>query len=311
MKNPIISKKIQSELPPRIDCMLVCASYEDRCLSVSESFESSHIDSLCLLYFGKYHNLSRVHIEKYKEKFNVRSYEMDISRPTTTADALIDYFSVVLGEVEHPNVVVDISTFTRESLLITMRYLQVNKEKLGDVYIFYRVAEASTQLSEEVVEIRSVLGYMGNFTSERPLHLILLSGFEYERAKEIIDNLEPDYISIGYGDKEKSISVSSYEHNKEFTDKLLGYYSPELIKVFCHSLKDPNEVRKDLKNIIESRGDCNVVLAPLNNKLSTVGAGLAAIDNPSVQVCYAQVGSYNETAYSNCKDDCFIYKLEI
>lgn len=311
MKNPIISRKIQSDLPAQIDCMLVCASYEDRCLSVSENFESSRVSSLCLLYFGKYQSSSRVHMEKYKEKFNVRFYEMDISRPTTTADALIDYFTTILEAVDHPNVVVDISTFTRESLLITMRYLQVNKEKLGGVYIFYRVAEASSQLSEEVVQIRSVLGYMGDFISDRPLHLILLSGFEYERAKEIIDNLEPDFISIGYGDKGRSLSSTSYERNKELTDKLLGYYPPELVKVFCHSLKDPNEVRRELKEIIDSRSDCNVVLAPLNNKLSTVGAGLAAIDNPSVQICYAEVGGYNEAAYSNCKDDCFIYKLEI
>jgi hypothetical protein len=311
MKNSVISRKIKAELPSKIDCMLVCASYEDRCLSVNDSFESSHIASLCLLHFSKYQHLSRVHIEKYTANFNVHSYELDISRPTTTADALIDYFSAILSKVDHPNVVVDISTFTRESLLITIKYLQVNKEKLGDVYIFYRVAEASTQLSEEVVQVRSVLGYMGDFISERPLHLILLSGFEYERAKEIIENLEPDFISIGYGDKDKSISPSSYERNKEFTDKLLGYYSPELVNVFCHSLRDPNEVRIDLKNIIEARSDCNVVLAPLNNKLSTVGAGLAAIDNPGVQVCYAEVASYNETAYSNCKDDCFIYRLEI
>ena len=236
---------------------------------------------------------------------------MDISRPTTVADALIDYFFAIASEINHPNVVVDVSTFTRESLLITIKYLEVNKDKLGDVYIFYRVAEASAQLSDEVVQIRSVLGYMGDFISELPLHLILLSGFEYERAREIIDNLEPDFISIGYGDKDKSISPSSHEKNKEFTDKLLGYYSAELVTVFCHSLKDPNEVRIELKNVIESRSNCNVVLAPLNNKLSTVGAGLAAIDNPSVQVCYAEVGSYNETAYSNCKDECYIFKLEI
>lgn len=311
MKNSVISRKIKTELPPKIDCMLVCASYEDRCLSVNENFEGSHIASICLLYFSKYEHLSRAYIDKYKAKFNVQTYELDISRPTTTADALIDYFSAVLSTVNSPNVVVDISTFTRESLLIVLRYLQLNKDKLGDVYIFYRVAEASAQLSEEVVQIRSVLGYMGDIISERPLHLILLSGFEYERAKEIIDNIEPDFISVGYGDKDKSISPSSYERNKEFTDKLLGYYAPELVNVFCHSLKDPNEVRVDLKKIIDGRKGCNVVLAPLNNKLSTVGAGLAAIDNPSVQVCYAEVGSYNESAYSNCKDDCFIYKLEL
>lgn len=311
MNQSVILQKIKKELPSKIDCMLVCASYENRCLSVFENFDANQISSLCLLYFKQYRHLSDDYIKQYESKFSVNSYEMDISRPTTVADALIDYFSAVAENIERPNVVVDVSTFTRESLLIAIKYLEINREKLGDVYIFYRVAEAATQLSDEVVQIRSVLGYMGDFVSEYPVHLILLSGFEYERAREIIDNLEPDFISIGYGDKDRSISPASYEKNKEFTDKLRGYYSAELVNVFCHSLKDPNEVRIELKKVIESRGNCNVVLAPLNNKLSTVGAGLAAIDNPGVQVCYAEVGSYNETAYSNCKDECYIYKLEI
>lgn len=311
MKNSVVLKKIKSDLPAKIDCMLVCASYEERCLSVDEFFDDSRVSSLGLFYYKQYAHLSSEYVDRYKEHFDVSLLEMDISKPTTVADALIEYFSALTSNIARPNVVVDISTFTRESLLIVIRYLQVYKHELGDVYIFYRVAEVASILSGEVVQIRSVLGYMGQFDLELPLHLVILSGFEYERAKEIIDNLEPDFISIGYGDRDKSISSSLYIKNKEFTDKLRSYYSEELVNVFCHSLKNPYDVRDELNKIIDAKLGYNVVLAPLNNKLSTVGAGLAAMDNPRIQICYAEVGSYKETGYSVCQDDCYTFKLDL
>ena len=51
---------------------------------------------------------------------------------------------------------------------------------------------------------------MGEIEEYKPLHLVLLSGFEISRAKEIIDTIEPDYISIGFGDKNRSISTGLY-----------------------------------------------------------------------------------------------------
>lgn len=306
-----ISEKILSELPSKIDCFLVCASYEERCLSVYDYFEPENINSLCVFYFKQYLHQSQKYIEKYEGKFKICKYQMDISKPISVADALIDYFTTVLSTTDRPNVVIDISTFTRESLLIVIKYLEIQKANLGDVYIFYRVAEVSAQLSDVVVQIRSVLGYMGEFTSNDPLHLILLSGFEYDRAREIIDTLEPDFISIGYGDKDRSILSSSHEKNVEFTQKLVSYYSSDVVHTFCHSLMDPHDIKIEVKRIVDSRNDCNIVLVPLNNKLSTIGAGLAAMDDSRVQVCYAEMGEYNESTYSSCKDECYIYKLKI
>jgi hypothetical protein len=47
----------------------------------------------------------------------------------------------------------------------------------------------------------------------------------------------------------------------------------------------------------------------LNNKISTIGAGLAAIENESIQLTYAKPAIYNVEGYSKANDDIYIFDL--
>ena len=151
---------------------------------------------------------------------------------------------------------------------------------------------------------------MGDINPNNPLHLVVLSGFEYDRAKEIIDTLEPDRISIGFGTKSGSISEELFEMNKSFTNKLMAYYSTDLIDTFEHSLIEPEETSLALETIIKTYPSHNVVIAPLNNKISTIGAGLAALRHPNVQICYSQMAEYNTEQYSLATESCHVFKIE-
>ena len=55
-------------------------------------------------------------------------------------------------------------------------------------------------LSKGVKEIRSVLGFPGEILPSRKNHLIVLTGYEYERAKTIIDILQPYSLALGFGE---------------------------------------------------------------------------------------------------------------
>ncbi|WP_410500187.1 hypothetical protein [Chitinibacter sp. S2-10] len=310
MRQTNVQLKITEQLPEKIDYYMVCASYENRCLSAYENITPDRIENLGVFYFDQFEEGSRANITLYTEKYSSQLFKLDASHPTTIADSIIDFFSPIKTLKSPPNLVIDTSTFTRESLLIALKYLEINKSIFNEIFIFYRAAKVSSSLSDAVLQVRSVLGYMGDIESNKPLHLILLSGFEHERAKEIIDTLEPDFISIGYGAKGQSISDELQAMNAAFTEKLVAYYSQDKINVFEHSLLDPYKAKNEIISIINSKADYNTVIAPLNNKLSTIGAGLAAISNPNVQICYAQMGSYNESAYSEPMDDCYIYPLK-
>jgi hypothetical protein len=65
----------------------------------------------------------------------------------------------------------------------------------------------------------------------------------------------------------------------------------------------------DLEKIIRLDSESNVIIAPLNTKLSTVGAGLYALRHKAIQICFPPVGEYNETTYSTPGPDAYVVSL--
>ena len=55
--------------------------------------------------------------------------------------------------------------------------------------------------------------------------------------------------------------------------------------------------------------DTNIVIAPMNNKISTVGASLAAISNENIQLAYAKASLYNTDGYSSPSDNVYFFKI--
>lgn len=48
---------------------------------------------------------------------------------------------------------------------------------------------------------------------------------------------------------------------------------------------------------VENHNKYNTIIAPMNNKISTIAAGLASIENTDIQLCYASVKLYNKAGY--------------
>lgn len=302
-----LSEKMKKSLPSKIDHVIVCSSYENRCLSMYDFLEPHQVNKFSIFYFKQFKESTANNLDKYVHKFSPKTYELDNSRPTSIADAIVDVFSD--SSEEKMNVIFDISTFTREALLIILKYFEIHRSMFNDVFLYYRAANVADSLSSGLIQIRNVIGYLGKLKENKPLHLIVLSGFEHERAKDIIDMLEPDTISIGYGSPEQSISKTLQNKNDQFTKRLAAYYSDDNIKIFEHSLVDPFIAKNQILSIVDKIKDHNIVIIPLNNKLSTVAVGLAAQENDEIQVCYSQMGSYNTTSYSEEIDECFIFNL--
>ena len=60
--------------------------------------------------------------------------------------------------------------------------------------------------------IRNVYGYPGTSRITRRNHLIVLTGFEIERATKIIEEINPDYLTLGNG-----IEPTENEHKGSMT----------------------------------------------------------------------------------------------
>lgn len=294
-----------------IDLLITCASFEDRCLCASLVLPAQQVNSAIIFFVEEFSSFSSENKSKLISHFEGKGQKVSLSHrdPRSTADEIIDVITQNLSE--HKNILVDISTFTRESLLILIKALEENKQPNQKFQLVYTGATEydSTNLSYNPMELRSVMGYIGEMKPATPLHLVIMLGFEYERAQQVIDSYEPDYISIGCGSKAESISPDSHELNIEFKKKLISIYTGSVINEFEHSLVNPFDVEEKLAEIIDQKPNYNTVIVPLNNKISTVGAALLAIKRPEVQICYTQMGKYNIENYSTASDQCYLINL--
>lgn len=299
-----------------IDVLICSASYEDRCRSIPECISPDLVKQVLvcenedlLTYVGKNGQL-------LKDRFGDKAVGVPLNTndPLKVADNL-EYALAKVITAEPQRLLVDTTTFTREALLILLNLIHCNIRANNTAYFTYATAKEYSigqkpedkWLSKGISQIRSVLGYAGSLLPSRKLHLLVLCGFEHERAAKLIDTFEPAVTSLGFGQEEQSISHENYEINVAFHKRLCDLY--QNIESFCFSLTDPLQTKNEIQKVISSKPDYNIVIAALNNKISAIGAALAAFENSEIQLCYAQANHYNYESYSIPGDEFYIFEI--
>ncbi len=310
--------EVADHLPRSADVFICCASYESRSTSVATSLPSDLFRKVLICANKEFKQEIHENEERLLAHFGVKAEQVVLSHDDpfmgldTIRTALV---AANLGG--SANVVVDMTTFTHEGLLILIRVLTVALrpgQKLLFVYTpasEYAVGLPSDQkwLSRGLKEIRSVLGFPGAMLPGRPLHLIVLVGFEVERARLLIDSLEPDAISLGVGCDSTDGANRHLPKNIESLNQISIHYPA--FHHFSFSSINPYEAEASLVAQVALLPEMNAVVAPMNTKMSTVGAALLALKNRRVQLCYAPALTYNTPAYSSPADFCYFLEVDI
>ena len=221
----------------------------------------------------------------------------------------------------YKNLYIDITTFTHEMLLILLKIVIKKKTSFEHIQFLYNGAKEysvgdkneNKWLSKGCKDIRSVLGYPGYLVPKNPICVIILVGFEHERASALINAMEPDMIVIGHGKAEidSVLSDNHIEPMKYFDEVHRSLFASFAnMEGFEFSVKDVESTVSILEGIIEDTSKYDHIIVPLNTKTSTLAAGLVAISNPKVQVCYAEPEMYNNENYSKPSDTIVVYSLK-
>ena len=220
-------------------------------------------------------------------------------------------FSIVVDEIIEKrvkNVLVDVSTFTHEHLLILLRILFDKQDEFQSVVAVYsHPGEYSPDrndeekwLSKGCREVRSVFGYPGMMIPGSPTALILLAGFEVSRACAVVSEMDPAILYIGKGvadDREKMIHQKPMEGFAKMVREFCA--TRDSVSEFDFFAKDMEKTEDCINKILDAvpKGS-NRVIVPMNSKISTIACARIAITHPDVQLCYAQPEAYNVTSYS-------------
>ena len=206
-------------------------------------------------------------------------------------------------------IIFDISTFTREMLLIILKVLDYF-EFLKHTSFVYTPSKSMNKnwLSKGVLNTRSVLGYAGDFDLNNETHLVVLSGFEIERSIEAIEEYEPTHLTVLSGNKLSSYSGAYYERSKELVDTLKTHYGSSVSSEEI-DITDLGKLKSYFLEFLSSDRfrDQNIVIAPLSNKISTLALGLAILEFKRPQVIYPQPAEYNMNGYSEASDEYYLF----
>ena len=296
----------------------ICSSsFEDRCLSVAEQVDPAAVSSALICMNEDMRDVVSRNDARLRERFGGKAVPVSLrtDRPLHSADGIQKALSE-LASGETRKYLVDITTFTHEGLLILLNLLRQHANP-GDSALFaynpagdYAVGmdEEDKWLSKGIGEIRSVLGYPGRLRPSRKCHLIVLVGYEVERAGMLIEAYEPAVVSLGLGAREESVSRNLYELNTMFHQRLKDKL--ENVHEFPFSCINHAETRKAIEKQARSYEGYNVVLAPMNTKISSIGAAVAAFANEDIQLCYAQAYQYNYEHYSTPSDQCYLFDAQ-
>ncbi|TKK40214.1 hypothetical protein PflCFBP13517_17060 [Pseudomonas fluorescens] len=307
----ILLTDLQNSLPREKFALLIGLGFDERSLSVLSNVDVSCPSKIFGILNPAKAGMSQT---KYHEQF------LQIAPSTAEllgegCRSIIEIVDILQARLYEPemkdlDLVVDITSLTHE-LLVAIIGLLASEKIMSRVTLLYTGADQysfntsseKAWLSRGVVEIRSVLGFPGVMLPSKKLHLIIMAGFEIERAVEVIRRYEPAKLTIGYGAKSQSVSEEHHEVNKVFATQIEEFLIREDgvrndLHHFEFSCVEPYAAKNDLIEFLSHAHDENIVICPLNTKLSTVGAALAALELPNVQICYAQPAEYNFSGYA-------------
>ena len=319
MVNKYRLDELNNHIEDRYDLFICSASFEDRCLSIPQNIDLTKFKNAIIFYMSD--SLGNVNDNKMalEELWGSRAGCIAIkhSDPLDSADNMMKALSDAKEKSDVASILLDITTFTHEALLILIRLLDIAfpKAKITYVYANAMVYDSENEkenkwLSKGIGEIRSVLGYPGNILPTRKTYLVVIVGYEYERAASVIHSIEPSSLALGYGRSDNATTEKDKDANEHYLD-LVKHMASSYQNIDCFEVRcdNPVETYNMLKEKIDAKNEMNIVVVPLNNKISTLGVALAAIENEKIQLCYAPALVYNYSNYSKRGDYCYLISM--
>ena len=303
----------------QVDLFIGSVSFENRCTSIRANLESVEIKNSIIAVNRTFDAVMRDHESWFACQMGQQGEFLDVF----THDPVRSLLGIqqVIGNAlssEPRYILVDITSFTSESLLMLLRVLNKRRMPSSKVDFVYASAgqystdsrsDASRWLSDGIREIRPVLGYPGIMVPSHDTHMIVMVGIEDERALQLIRACEPRYVSLGVCDPTQPDTSPHQNANVGSLTRLRSV----LANVSEFSFRGYSVTGTE-EGLLEQAGrysDCNVVIAPMNTKISTVGAAILALRHESIQLCYAAPYFYNFDHYSSLGDKYHLFSVPL
>lgn len=281
----------------KTDVLITAASWEDRyILGLEKNIQM--FNPSCVIMFQYLSNLEwkKNNVEKTKKLLGDKLIEIkiDVLQPSENWFVIKTIFENYCRE---KNVLVDITTMTRETIWNSLFNCRLNK--CNTEYIYFRPAGYSTNwISRDPLKPRLLYKMSGIAKLGVPSLLLITGGFDIQRLDSLIYHFEPKHIILFYQDSEDPRNKENYIDSQAF---LRNKYHIPLPYVY-----DPYNVDSSYNLILEKllekdNGNADSYLKSYNIILNSLGVKTSAIalfniwlKYPEVALSYIPSNEYNK-----------------
>ncbi len=285
------------------DTIITVASWEERFLKgMKRLIEDVKPTTIIMFYFGEYDKWSRSNIDSLSKLCSERNIKLQDGASPLSFDSPKETWNELGKQVDAwvlPNdlITLDISTMPRVTIWSICHVL--GKKKAAIQYAYNKPGEYGDWLSRDPGRPRLLYRLAGIQHLGRPTALIVQTGYDVERTKQLVRFYEPQklVLALQTGEQFDNPAQNREKHKNAF-DKHRGV---EMYDVDGYSLQ---HIRDKLLEIIRPLLDkYNVILSSLGPKIGALSAFAVKQELPDVAMSYAPSREYNRK-YSTGIGDC-------
>src|SRR3989304_3683678 len=271
------------------DVFICCGSPEERCKGVTQKLAPDYHSRIVLLLRYTNHDSEKreKNIQEMKERLEtvgkIREIIIDEEKPIPVVREIIREIEKYTENHQKPKISIDISTMIKWHLLILLRALDFVK-KNGILRFLYTepqdyITDLFQPLSFGIHSIFPIPTYSGNFDFSKNSLLVLILGYEGDRALALYEEMDPTecLLLVGKPAYHKEWEGRTEKMNKE----IINTVGASKIR-YIHS-RNPLAVSQQLRELLSSPTNLqyNQIISPLGTKPQTLGLYLYLSTNPS------------------------------
>ena len=279
----------------QIDSLITTASWEERFETGTEKvIQTYRPRQILMFYYSEYIEWTRSKQESLKalcDQSQVAFIPVEISfaNPVESWNEISSQIGGFRGDSQ--NVLVDITTMPRETIWTIFFLLRTTAAKIQ--YIYHQPVEYNKDwLSRDPGRPRLVFKLSGVASLGKPTALVITTGFDPERTRQLMRFFEPRTVFLGIqtGDQFDNQSQNVEWHRKE----LQSEYQEFNVEEFDVNAYAPDHGGDAVRQIIASNNEeYNMIMSSLGPKLTSVSLFRVHEEFPETALAYTPSGDFN------------------
>jgi hypothetical protein len=305
---PLECNKIETMVKDEPDDVFICCgSPEERCKGTARKLAPNYkAKEVLLLRYTNHESRKREdNIKEMKDRLKtvgkIVEFVIDEDKPIPVIRDIVQEIMDHIGTPEKSRVTIDFSTIIKWHLLILLKALDLNGIRGNARFLYTEPEDYMTDLFQPLsFGIRNIFPiptYSGNFDFSKGSLLVLILGYEGDRALSLLEEMDPTKCLLLVA---KPAYHPEWEgRTEEMNEEIINTVGKARIRYV--DSRNPVLVSEQLKELLSNRtnAEYNHIISPLGTKPQTLGLYLyLSTDPPSTVVIYGSPSRHNELFYS-------------